>query len=141
LARIVFRLGWLINRADNNPFPEIGRSWRRVRSRRLHLLNKETSNDLEKSEKSLGVSGSVQTTLDCLLEAVSVASFAPTIGYIADWRLCPDRTLVAVRANAPVAGMPPKNGDALSHKLDIGIMLIAAHSIGDYRRQQRFDCT
>jgi hypothetical protein len=40
--------------------------------------------DLERSEESLGVSGECSTVADCLLEAVSVSSFALTLAYIAD---------------------------------------------------------
>ena len=66
-------------------------------SRRLHLLNQETSNDLEKSEESLGVSGECSNDADCLLEAVGVASFDATIGYIAEhWPSLPPHIREAV---------------------------------------------
>jgi hypothetical protein len=50
----------------------------------LHLLNQETSNDLEKSEESLGVSGECSNDADCPFVAVSVASFGSSIAYIAE---------------------------------------------------------
>ena len=56
----------------------------------------------------------------------------------------PARMLVAVRAMAPVAAMPPKNGreevaDAVRHQLGVGVVLGAGHAVGDDRRQQRLD--
>lgn len=53
-------------------------------SRRLHSLNQEPSNDLEKSEKLLGASWEHVTDADCRDAAVSVFSFGPTLAYIAE---------------------------------------------------------
>jgi len=66
-------------------------------SRRLHLLNQETSHDLEKSEKLLGVSGECSKDADCLSEAVSVSPIAPTIGFIAErWPYLPPHIREAI---------------------------------------------
>ena len=66
-------------------------------SRRLHSLNQDTDNDLGKIEKSLGVSGECSTDADCLSEAVSVSSFAPTIAYIAErWQHLPPHIREAI---------------------------------------------
>ena len=56
----------------------------------------------------------------------------------------PARMLVAVRASAPVAAMPPKNGrddvaDAERDELRVGIVLGAGHAVGDDRGEQRLD--
>ena len=56
----------------------------------------------------------------------------------------PERMLVAVRASAPVAGKPPNSGETMlatpcANSSVFGIVAIAAHAIGDHRRQQRFD--
>ncbi len=56
----------------------------------------------------------------------------------------PERTLVAVRAIAPVAGKPPNIGDedvghALADQLDVRVVAIAGHPVGDDRRHQRLD--
>ena len=56
----------------------------------------------------------------------------------------PERTLVAVRAIAPVAGRPPTSGDtmlaiALRKQLDVRVVPRAAHAIGDDGREQRLD--
>ena len=61
-----------------------------------------------------------------------------------DRRLAPERMFVAVRAMAPVAGMPPKNGesdvgDPLRHQFHVGVVLVAAHPVGDHGRHQRLD--
>ncbi len=52
----------------------------------------------------------------------------------------PERMLVAVRAMAPVAGMPPKSGevdvgDSLRDQLDVGIVTVARHAVGDDGRE------
>ena len=52
--------------------------------------------------------------------------------------------LVAVRAMAPVTGMPPNIGDedvgdALSDEFDVGVVAIAGHGVGDHRRKHAFD--
>jgi hypothetical protein len=57
---------------------------RRFDSRRLHLLNQEPSNDLEKSEKSLGVIWECSTDGDCRSAAVAVSVFEPTMAHIAE---------------------------------------------------------
>jgi hypothetical protein len=57
---------------------------RRFDSRRLQSLNQESSNDFQKSETLLGVTGECSTGADCLSEAVSVSSFAFTLAYIAE---------------------------------------------------------
>ena len=56
----------------------------------------------------------------------------------------PFLTLVAVRAIAPVAGMPPKSGvhdvgDALRDQLHVRAVPAADHAVGDDRREQRLD--
>ena len=56
----------------------------------------------------------------------------------------PARMFVAVRASAPVAAMPPKNGhtmlrDAERDQLGVRIVLGAGHAVGDDRGQQRLD--
>ncbi len=66
-------------------------------SRRLHLLNQETSNDLEKSEESLGVSWERSKDGDCLSETVTVSSFGATLDYIAEhWPSLPPHSREAV---------------------------------------------
>ena len=62
----------------------------------------------------------------------------PEIGVLA-----PARIFVAVRAIAPVAGMPPKSGDgeirdALGHQFDVGVMPRAAHAVRHDSREQAF---
>ena len=42
---------------------------------------------------------------------------------------------------APVAGMPPKSGDALRHKLGVGVVVVADDTVGYGCRQQRLDGT
>ena len=56
----------------------------------------------------------------------------------------PERMLVAVRAIAPVAGSPPNSGDTMlatpcANSSTFGVVPVAAHAIGDDRRQQRLD--
>ncbi len=57
----------------------------------------------------------------------------------------PARTLTAVRAIAPVAGMPPNSGDddvgePLAEELAVGIVARrVGHAVGDLRRQQALD--
>ena len=51
---------------------------------------------------------------------------------------------VAVRAMAPVAGMPPKSGDsdvrhALGDEFHVRPVFAAGHTVGDDRREQRLD--
>ena len=63
----------------------------------------------------------------------------PAIGVFA-----PERMLVAVRAMAPVAGMPPNIGvddvrDSLGDQLRVGIMLVAGHAVGNHGREQALD--
>ena len=66
-------------------------------SRRLHSLNQETSNDLEKSTSSLGVSWERSEDGDCPQEAVTVSSFGPTLDYIAEhWPSLPPHIREAV---------------------------------------------
>ena len=48
---------------------------RQFDSRRLHSLNQEPGNDIEKSDESVGVSGKCSRDADCPFEAVSVSSF------------------------------------------------------------------
>ena len=50
--------------------------------------------------------------------------------------VAPLRMLVAVRAIAPVAGMPPKSGTTrlaspLGDQLDVRLVPVAAHVVGD----------
>ena len=52
--------------------------------------------------------------------------------------------LVAVRAIAPVAGMPPKSGDAMlatpcADQLHVRAVAAADHAVGHHRREQRLD--
>ena len=56
----------------------------------------------------------------------------------------PFLTLVAVRAIAPVAGMPPKRPDAMlampcADELDVGLVAAADHAVGHDGREQRLD--
>ena len=56
----------------------------------------------------------------------------------------PERTLVAVRASAPVAGRAASQrcrgvGDALRDQLAVGAMAAADHAVGHHRGQQRLD--
>ena len=56
----------------------------------------------------------------------------------------PERTLVAVRAIAPVAAMPPKNGATrlptpCASSSASGSCLVPGHAVGDHRREQRLD--
>ena len=56
----------------------------------------------------------------------------------------PARMLVAVRASAPVAAIPPKNGrddvaDAEADELRVRVVLGAGHAVGDDGREQRLD--
>ena len=56
----------------------------------------------------------------------------------------PERMLVAVRAIAPVAGMPPNSGRYADSpdpgdELDVGLVAVAAHVVGHHRREQTFD--
>jgi hypothetical protein len=54
-------------------------------SRRLHALNQESRNDLEKSEKLLGVSGGEYSKDgDCLSVTIAVSFFGPTMAHIAE---------------------------------------------------------
>src|SRR5579872_4988126 len=53
----------------------------------------------------------------------------------------PERILVAVRAMAPVTGMPPNSGLAilanpLGHQFGVGVVAVAAHRIRHYCRKQ-----
>ena len=48
----------------------------------------------------------------------------------------PARMLVAVRAMAPVAGMPPKSGETMlampwAHEFDVGVVAVAGHAVGN----------
>lgn len=66
-------------------------------SRRLHLLNQETGNDLEKSEESLGVSWEHSKDGECRLSTLAVSSFGPTLDYIAEhWPSLPPHIREAV---------------------------------------------
>ena len=56
----------------------------------------------------------------------------------------PDRKLVAVRAMAPVTGMPPTSGDdevgdALRQQFGVRVVPVAGHRVGHDRRQQALD--
>jgi hypothetical protein len=56
----------------------------------------------------------------------------------------PARMFVAVRAMAPVAGSPPKIGgrdvgDSLRDQLDVRVVAVAGHPVGDDGRHQRLD--
>ena len=56
----------------------------------------------------------------------------------------PDLTLAAVRAMAPVAGMPPKQidamlPDALRAQLDVAAVPPADHAVGDHAAEQALD--
>lgn len=57
----------------------------------------------------------------------------------------PVRIFAAVRAIAPVAGMPPAIGQRtfaipLRHQLLVGIVARIGHAIGDHGGEKRFDC-
>ena len=56
----------------------------------------------------------------------------------------PERKFVAVRAMAPVTGMPPTSGDdqvgdALRQQLGVRVVPVAGHRVGDDRREQALD--
>jgi hypothetical protein len=82
----------------------------------LHSLNQETDNDLEKIEKSLGVSGEYPNDADCPFEAASVASFWPTIGYIADrWPFLPPHIREAILTLVD-SGTSPESAEERCHE-------------------------
>ena len=84
------------------------------------------------------------------MKRASGAATSRTTSSVSAWTIpatgvrAPERMLVAVRAIAPVAGRPPNSGDddvgdALRDQLDVRVVAIAAHPIGDDRRHQRLD--
>jgi len=61
------------------------------------------------------------------------------VNHAGDGSLPPERMFVAVRAMAPVAGIPPNRGDArlansLSDQLDVRVMAVSAHPVRPDRR-------
>ena len=92
----------------------------------------------------------IAASTDSGMYRASGAATSSTTSSVSAWTMpatgvrAPERMLVAVRAIAPVAGRPPNSGDAmlaiaLRDELDVRVVAVAAHPVGDDRRHQRLD--